>query len=393
MATLQKRMFGKKEIYQIQFRDEHKRKKTITLPATKFTEKTAFELKEHIEVLIYEKINEVGVPNRKTRRWVEDAPLEIKEKLAKHGLCLLPSTHTLQELWDTFFDKIPLTNENTRKTSLYAMNRFFSFSTFKPNELIDKLTKEQMEAWKRFLLEDRNYLPATVAGTIARVKVVFNWAVKQGWLKKSPLDGVGKGSYRNEEKDRIITQEEYRKLLDAAICQEWRVIITLARICGLRPCEILTLRWSDINRVDRFTVYSPKMKGRKRYKRDVPLFPELGVELEKLRAIPGNENQEYVINRYLDREKCNLVTQFNRIAKRACIGPIPRPFDNMRMSRANEIRRNPEWGTKLENLWIGHSAKVADEYYFVATDDDYAAAADKKEVDKTETKPPEAATE
>ena len=250
-----------------------------------------------------------------------------------------------------------------------------------------------MEAWKRFLLES-GFSTATVAGTIAKAKAVFSWAVKQGWLEKSPLDGVGKGSYRNEEKDRIVTREEYRKLLDASICQEWRVIITLARICGLRPCEILTLRWSDISRKDRFTVYSPKLKGTKRYKRDVPLFPELAVELEKLRAIPGHENQEYVINRYPNREASNLVPQFNRMAKRAGIGPIPRPFDNMRASRATEIYN--EHGAKKESVWIGHSVKEALESYLMVTDDDYANAADKKDIqleDKTKIVPPEGTAE
>ena len=131
MATLQKRSFGKngKEIYQIQFRDEHKQKKTITLSGTKYTEKIALELKEHVEVLIYEKINDVGVPNRKTKRWIESAPLEIKEKLARFGLCQLPSTRTLQELWDTFFDKNHYTNDHTRKSYLHARNRFFYFQT------------------------------------------------------------------------------------------------------------------------------------------------------------------------------------------------------------------------------------------------------------------------
>ena len=54
--------------------------------------------------------------------------------------------------------------------------------------------------------------------------------------------------FRNEAKDRVITQEEFRRLQDACPCQEWRVIITLARIGGLHPCEIPTLRWQDIDK-------------------------------------------------------------------------------------------------------------------------------------------------
>jgi integrase len=202
----------------------------------------------------------------------------------------------------------------------------------------------------------------------------------------SPLDGVGRGSYRNREKDRFITQEEYRLLLNACPCQEWKLIITLARTGGLHPCEILVLRWSDIDRnKHRFRVFNAKLKQHERlYEREVPLFAEVSAELDKLRSLPGNEGQEYVINRYVNREKSNLGTQFARIAKKAGIGKIARPFDNMRASRSTEIYA--EFGAKKESLWIGHSVKVAFENYLMVTDDDFAVAAGKKvikSVDKT----------
>ena len=378
MATLQKRTFGKtgKEIYEIQFRDEHKQKKTITLPASKYTEETAFELKYHVEVLIYEKINDVGVPNRKTKRWVENAPLEIKEKLAKHGLCLMPSTRTAKELWDTYLDKHSDMYVETRKTYVYAKDRFFSF--FKPGDLLVSLKKERMIEWRRFLLE-HGYAPATIAGTVSKAKAVFNWAKEQHWIAESPLTGVGRGSYRNEEKDRFVTSEEYRKLLAACLDQEWRVIIALARIGGLHPCEILVLRWADIDwKNHRFRVFNAKLKQYEgKCVREVPIFEELAVELKRLRAIPGNENTEYVINRYPDR-KSNLGTQFARIAKRAGITKVERPFDNMRASRSTEIHR--EHGAKKESVWIGHSVKVALESYLLVTDDDFAIAAGKKTI-------------
>ena len=378
-------MFGEngKFIYEIQFRDEHKRKKTITLSGSKYSEKTAGELREHVEVLIYEKINDSGVPNRRTKRWVENAPLGIRGKLAGIDLYQLPSTHTVKELWDTFLDKYPTDNEETRKTYLYARDRFFSFFKQK-NELLTSLTKDLMNEWKCFLLE--NYASATVAGTISKMKAVFNWAKEQRWITESPLTGVGRGSYRNEKKDRFVTREEYHKLLAACPCQEWRVIITLARIGGLHPCEILVLRWSDIDwEKSRFRVFNAKLKQyESKYVRDVPIFEEIAAELKKLRAIPGNENTEYVINRYPDR-KSNLGTQFARIAKKAGIGKIPRPFDNMRATRSTEIHR--EFGAKKESVWIGHSVKVALESYLMVTDDDYAIAAGKKAIKPVESYP------
>ena len=373
MASLRKRMNG---TWEIQFRDEYRRKKTITLSGSKYKERIARQLQDAVTVLIDKKINRDPTQDRVIKTWVENAPLEIREKLARFDLCELPSTHTAKELWDTFLDKYPFTNEETRNTYVYSSGRFFSF--FKSNEPLEKLTKDRMIEWKRFLLEGGKYLPATVAGTIAKAKAVFNWAKGQGWIPESPLKGVGRGSFRNPTKDRFVTMEEYHKLLTASPCQEWRVILTLARTGGLHTHEILTLRWSDIDETShRFKVFNAKLKRLDdKYVREVPIFPEIAGELDKLRAVQDNE--EYVINRYRNREHCSLGTQFARIAKKAGIGKIPRPFDNMRASRSTEIYKMKAFGPKAESIWIGHSVKVAFESYLMVTDDDYAVAAGKK---------------
>ena len=190
------------------------------------------------------------------------------------------------------------------------------------------------------------------------------------------MTGLVEGSSRNPANDRNVTMEEFHKLLNACPCQEWRVIITLARIGGLRPCEIMVLRWSDIGvgeKRNRIHVFSPKLNPHEHLRdREVPLFPLLLMELDKLRSMPDNAEQEYVINRYARNATTNLVQPFNKIAEKAGIGRIVRPFDNMRASRSTEIHR--EYGTMAENLWLGHSNEVAKECYLMVTDDDYAMA-------------------
>ena len=362
MATLQQRRNG---TFEIQFWDEYRQRKTITLSGRKYTRRIALQLQDAVKTLIHERVNDIAVPHRKTQEWIEGAPLGIREKLAKFGFCQVSSRHTVTELWDLFLAEYGFHTESTRKTYTNARRRFFLF--FQPNELINRLTQDRMRAWKAFLLDDGRFAVATVTGTIDKTKTVFNRAKDWKWITNSPLDGVGAGSYRNEDNDRFITQEEYHRLLDACQCQEWRVIIALARMGGLRPCEVMVLRWSDIDRGNNwFSVHSPKTKGR-----NVPLFPEVDMELQRLQSLTGHEGQEYIVNRFGSRETYHLQA-FNGIVERSGISEIPRPFDNMRMSRSNEIRRG--YGEKLENLWIGHSAKVAKKYYYVATADDYAAA-------------------
>ena len=105
----------------------------------------------------------------------------------------------------------------------------------------------------------------------------------------------------------------------------------------------------------------------------VPLFPELRKELDCLLLQYKNvESCEFVINRYRD-PNTNLGTQFARIVKMAGMEPIKRPFDNMRMSRSNEVYAT--WGAFKESQWIGHSSRVRADHYLMMTDEDFNDAA------------------
>jgi hypothetical protein len=90
--------------------------------------------------------------------------------------------------------------------------------------------------------------------------------------------------------------------------------------------------------------------------------------------------REYVINGFVAKgirnEEPALRGSFDAVARRAGIpNKIPRPFDNMRASRSNELRRNPNIGVKMESIWLGHTQEVADSHYFFMSRGDYEAAA------------------
>ena len=366
MATLSKRANG---IFIIQFRDEHRQRKTITL-GKRFTEKTAKELHNVVEKLVHCRDNATE-SDKRTAVWVETASVEIQSKLAEAGLIPKPQRHTLEELWDTFLAQKTGIKESTRKTYEAAQERFFVF--FENDELLTSLTQARMLQWRDSLRGD--FAQASVAGTIAKAKTVLNWAVTQEWITKSPLEGVGRGTFVNRDNDRFVLPEEYKLLLDASPCQDWRVIIALARIGGLRcPSEVLRLRWSDVNwEKDRFYVRSPKTEHHEgKGGRLVPLFPGLRVELERLFEMESSVGQEFVITRYRDPERTNLGTQFGRIVQLAGISPVPRPFDNMRASRSTEVYA--EFGAYLESQWIGHSHKIAKDHYLQVREVDFDRA-------------------
>lgn len=383
MATLAIRS-GKTPGFEIQFFHQGRRK-TIYLGGRRYCERTARELLGVVETLIYLADNSIAVCDKKTLAWIEAASDDIRQKLQKAGLVEIPELKTAGELWDTFKAgkraelAIGAIEEGTMKTYDDAENRFFMF--FRRDEELSEITKPRMEQWKDFLRtqtprtrsEQLGLAESTTAGTISKAKAAFNWAVRTGWITESPLDGVGRGSYVNEETEQFVPMDVYKRLLSVCPCQDWRCILALVRIGGLRaPSEVLRLRWDDIdfeNALPRFRVTSSKTK---RYagkgSRIVPLWPALAEELSKLFCRQA-DGAEYVISRYR-RPSQNLGTQFARIVKMAGVGEISRPFDNMRASRSMEVYASD--GAICESAWIGHSMKTAKEHYLRVREEDFA---------------------
>ena len=367
MATLTTdRRTGAVTGYIIQWQ-ENKCRYTISLSGRTYRRKTAERFKEMVETLIYYRKNGKTVPEKSVVGWLATIPAALHTKLATAGLIEAEKSKTCGEVWDSFLKQKAM-DVKPSSLNLYRRNRAIFFETFPPNDSIEKITADDLLEWKAALLAQ--YAPTSVAGYIVVAKMVFDWAVDQDWLAKNPLKSIPADSFRNRENNRIITMEEYGKLLAACPNQEWRTIIALARIGGLRcPSELQQLRWSDINwQEKRFVVRSPKTE---RYegqdKRVVPLFPELRTELERLHT----EESEFVIEGFR-RTSWNLNDPLQGIARRAGLGVIVRPFDNMRMSRSNEVLAR--WGQAKESLWIGHSAKVMQGHYFCLSDADFADA-------------------
>jgi integrase len=197
----------------------------------------------------------------------------------------------------------------------------------------------------------------------------------RGWLSANPMKKVPRKRVINQEKFRLISEEEFFKLLAACPDQEWRTIIALARIGGLRcPSELQQLRWSDIKwDQDRFIVRSPKTERHVGHsERAVPLFHTLQRELQRLFE-QVNPNDDFVIQSFQGKERWALTRPFAKISQTAGLGKIAQPFLNLRRSRSNEVMRM--FGETKESLWIGHSKKVMKDHYFCATDEDYAQAA------------------
>jgi integrase len=374
MATLSTDKTGNTPGYLIQWCESGFRR-SIYLGGRRFSKKTAERLKDVVELLIHYRDNNILVLDKQTQTWLETASPIIREKLAKVGLIELPEHHTCGELWTTFLKQKNDVKPQTYRLYEMAQRKFFAF--FSEKDSIYSLNRDKIRDWMDSIPD----APASIALYVKQAKAVFNWARDQKkWIKESPLSGISGGSFENHANDRIITLQEYRKLLNACPDQEWRLIISLARIGGLRcPSELMPLRWFDFDFERKyFVVHSPKTERHSAGKiRDVPIFPELLLELRALQQ--ESAGREFVINGFTHAgnrpDFPSLGYKFDMIAHKAGLGNLPRPFDNMRASRSNELRRNPHVGVKLESIWLGHSPEVADNHYFFSATSDYELAA------------------
>jgi len=165
----------------------------------------------------------------------------------------------------------------------------------------------------------------------------------------------------------------FEKMIEACPCNQWRLLIALARYGGLRtPSEPLLLKWADVN-WERSTIliHSPKTEHHEgKESRLIPMFPELKPYLEQAfhDAEPGTV---HVITRYRHGTQ-NLGTQLRRIVLQAGLKPWPKLWQNLRASRETELVNS--FPIHVVCAWIGNSQAVTIEHYLQITSDHFAKA-------------------
>jgi integrase len=127
--------------------------------------------------------------------------------------------------------------------------------------------------------------PATVNREIACFKTIFRKAIENGKAERYPLKGV-KMLKENNERDRLLTPDEYLRLL-AHSPAHLKPIIRLAYHSAIRRGEILGLTWEQVDLREGFIRLEPEHCKNKEG-RLVPLHPDL-IEMFKAmpRGLPG----------------------------------------------------------------------------------------------------------
>jgi len=256
--------------------------------------------------------------------------------------------------------EIQFFDQNGKRASIYLGRRYDEKTAHETKDVVEALV---------YAKDNPQTMPSrrTTAWIESAPSQILEKLVKVGLLNIQPTYTTEE-LFVDKKNDCFVSMDDYRQLLTACPCQDWRTILALTRIGGLRcPNEVLRLRWVDVDweQCRFFVRYERQKEGRW-----VPLFPELREELEALFKLESSVGKDFVISRYRDASQ-NLRLAFDKIVERAGLERFHHPFSNMRMARSNEVCC--KWGPILEKQWIGLCDSICEDH---CSDTDFQQAAE-----------------
>ncbi len=353
-------------------------KKRHSISLGQIDELAATDAKLFIEHLI-ERKDAGKLPDRKAFKWLDSIDSDLHDRLSRLELV------TARRLIDRPTTVLAFFRDYIKERTDWKKPQNYSQAVDHLEKFLGKdlpllaFTKGDGERWHRWMITEG--LSTNTAGqNVKRCRQMLWAAVNDELLPKNPLEGIKVSSDSDKSKDYFVDRASYDLILEHCPNTQWRVMVALSRMGGLRcPSEVLALRWNDINwERGRFKVTSPKTARSGKSSRIVPLFPELRIELQKLwnEVGPGIETPiDGPVITIRKNSACNLRTQLNRIVELASIKPWAKPFMAMRSSRRTELERSGKHPNHVLNSWLGHSRNIAEKHYLKVLEADFEAAA------------------
>ena len=171
---------------------------------------------------------------------------------------------------------IAKTRANRRPVYLKSLRYFLTkFAGLHPR--LDIVTIADIESWlNRF---DGNYYRQT---WLNRLSTLFSFAVRRGLIAANPCERIDRVII-DRVPVTILTVEQSRQLL-ATCPPKLKPYLVLGMFAGVRPEEILRMKWSDV----RFDTCTIRVIGKTRRNRLVPLEP---IVVDYLRDYPQDSER------------------------------------------------------------------------------------------------------
>jgi integrase len=158
---------------------------------------------------------------------------------------------------------------------------------------------------------------ASVNKEISNLKTMFNIAVREQWLSRSPFDNGASLIGQEEHRNRVLEFSEEKRLFAAIESHPSRShvlgIVLLGLDCALRRGEIFKLLWSDCN-FERRTITVRAFNAKTARKRTVAMTSRVCNELIK-RWNQSEQNQDALVFGITD----NINTAWKKVCREAGI--------------------------------------------------------------------------
>lgn len=161
---------------------------------------------------------------------------------------------------------------------------------------IQRITYSDLEDFRATRLQSTTKTGTTrsAAGVnreLSLMRVMLNFAKRQGWILKNPFDAGDPVIKPADEvkRERVLSFEEEDRLLLACTGrrEHLRALLICALDTGLRKSEMLSLRWSDVD-LDTGLIRARANTTKTRKARTVGITPRLRVELEQLQLLASD---------------------------------------------------------------------------------------------------------
>ncbi|HMP71598.1 MAG TPA: tyrosine-type recombinase/integrase, partial [Pirellulaceae bacterium] len=357
MASIVKLGKGKQPPRAIDFFDVEGKRQRLRIG--KVTHDVATEFKRRIEKLIgFRRLGQL--PDSETISWLNGLSADVRGRLAQFDLCQLPEFRkAAPKLGKLLDDYVEQKRVELKASSVKRLENTFQKMKdyFKPDTLITEITTSNAKDWRIQMLKS-GLSEASIRTNARNAKSVFRDAVERKYLSENPFLALVSTSVA-AERTRFVTEDETNRLLAACPNADWKCLVGLARLAGLRvPSESHSLNWTDVdwNKM-RLTVFATKTDST----RIVPISPQLMEILQENYQQAADKDGRIVALTGHNRHR-----QMIKIVKAAGLEPWDDLYQTLRRSCETQ------WAMTVPqhavSAWIGHSELVSAKHYLQVTD-------------------------
>ncbi|MCU0918407.1 MAG: site-specific integrase, partial [Planctomycetes bacterium] len=243
----------------------------------KIPEKMALAVLIKVEALAAAKLTG-GTVEDEVSRWVAGLSDEMHRKLARVGLVELRAavrSVTLGELIDLYCEsRAGSVKANT--TLVWEQARQSLVGYFGADKPVRDIHEGDAELWGGWMVK-QGWAEATRRKRSQNAKQFFRFGMRQRLVAENPFADLKSSAVGNDKRLHFVNQADFEKVVAEASDPEWKLILALCRLGGLRAGEAYRLKWDDVNWSEgTILVHASKTEGHEGHgTRLIPIFAEL----------------------------------------------------------------------------------------------------------------------